>query len=123
MSPPRQARSLPTSDLSPPRRSRKRSPDDLSPPHRAWKRSLEPTDAHSSSLPDLSHTRRGQFGLSQNLSVPLEGNGNTNLPSEGPLPSRIKESLVAKKAIRGGILSGKEMREETDRKKMEEKSR
>lgn len=106
------------------------SPDDLSPPRRASKRSLEPTDMQTSSFHDLSHTTKGQFGSSQNSSAPrrvhhgsLEGRGNTNLPSAGPLPPRITESSMTKEAKRGGILSGKEMKEETDRKRMEEKSR
>ncbi|KAI0491353.1 hypothetical protein KFK09_025613 [Dendrobium nobile] len=130
LSPPRKARSSPDADLSPPRRIRKMSPDDLSPPRRASKRSLEPTDMQTSSFHDLSHTTKGQFGSSQNSSAPrrvhhgsLEGRGNTNLPSAGPLPPRITESSMTKEAKRGGILSGKEMKEETDRKRMEEKSR
>ncbi|PKU82049.1 BUD13 homolog [Dendrobium catenatum] len=130
LSPPRKARSSPVADLSPPRRIRKMSPDDLSPPRRASKRSLEPTDMQSSSFPDLSHTTKGQFGSSQNSSAPrrvhhgsLEGRGNTNLPSAGPLPPRIKEPSFTQEAKSGGILSRKEMREETDRKRMEAKSR
>ncbi|KAK8949831.1 hypothetical protein KSP40_PGU006476 [Platanthera guangdongensis] len=103
LSPPHRFQGSTEADLSPPRKATKQPLEDLSPPRRSRKHSLETTEAHNTSVLDLSTTGRGNHR-------PSESSRNI----EPPLP---KETRM------GGLLSAREMREEIHIKKKDEKSR
>ncbi|PKA60663.1 hypothetical protein AXF42_Ash006297 [Apostasia shenzhenica] len=118
--------SSPAPDFSPPRRNRKGSPDDSSPVLRTRRSpgaDLSPARRiiKGPASIDLSPPRRS----AKHLPEPPElhkGGRTINCPSTD-LSLPRKESSLSKEAIRGGLLSAKDMREEIDKKKKEEKSR
>ncbi|CAA7411048.1 unnamed protein product [Spirodela intermedia] len=121
LSPTRDRRVSPE-DLSPPRREKKGLREDLSPPRRAQRHLQESKRPPDSTETDLSPPRRKKNDLAEGLSPPRRGG---RLPeSDYSLPREIgKKHMSTKEERRAGLFTGREMKEEIDRKKKEEASR
>ncbi|CAA6675483.1 unnamed protein product [Spirodela intermedia] len=109
-------------DLSPPRREKKGLREDLSPPRRAQRHLQESKRPPDSTETDLSPPRRKKNDLAEGLSPPRRGG---RLPeSDYSLPREIgKKHMSTKEERRAGLFTGREMKEEIDRKKKEEEKK